>query len=122
SDLAKGYEIPIVHVNADDPLACIGAVALAYEYRKKFNKDFLIDLVGYRRYGHNEMDEPRSTQPLLYEEIDNHPTVANLYATALQEKGIVAEDELTKLQDKVEKDLYKVYSSMKENTATEGFE
>src|SRR5690606_36779189 len=79
SDLAKGYEIPVVHVNADDPAACLAAITLAYNYRQKFHKDFLIDLVGYRRYGHNEMDEPRATQPLLYKEIDKHESVANLY-------------------------------------------
>ncbi|MFC4480339.1 thiamine pyrophosphate-dependent enzyme, partial [Flavobacterium chungangensis] len=58
SDLAKGYEIPVIHVNADDPEACLDAVYFACEYRKTFNKDVLIDLIGYRRYGHNEMDDP----------------------------------------------------------------
>src|SRR5699024_8248298 len=62
SDLAKGYEIPIIRVNADDPIACVRAIGMAYEYTKKFHKDCLLDLVGYRRYGHNEMDEPRATQ------------------------------------------------------------
>src|SRR5699024_10520956 len=71
SDLAKGFEVPIMHVNADDPIACVSAVRIAYEYRQKFNKDILIDLVGYRRYGHNEMDEPRMTQPVLYQKIDD---------------------------------------------------
>src|SRR5699024_12854378 len=73
SDLAKGYEIPIIRVNADHPVATISAAKLAYDYMNKFEKDCLIDLVGYRRYGHNEMDEPRSTQPKLYNEIDEHP-------------------------------------------------
>ena len=63
SDLAKGFKIPIVHVNADDPVACIEAARLATAYCNKFEKDFLIDLIGYRRYGHNEGDEPRFTQP-----------------------------------------------------------
>src|SRR5699024_9105960 len=75
SDLAKGYEIPIIRVNADDPIASVEAIQLAYDYSHTFKKDCVLDLVGYRRYGHNEMDEPRSTQPLLYKEIDNHPTV-----------------------------------------------
>src|SRR5699024_3119153 len=66
SDLAIGYEIPVIHVNADDPMACIQAINIAYEYRDLFKKDILIDFVGYRRYGHNEMDEPRATQPHLY--------------------------------------------------------
>src|SRR5690625_586758 len=116
SDLAKGFEIPIVHVNADDPAACIAAVKLAYEYRKKFNKDFLIDLVGYRRYGHNEMDEPRATQPLLYEEIDNHPTITEVFAKELQADDIIDENRLPELRKKVEDHLQSVYDSMKEDS------
>jgi len=115
SDLAKGFEIPVVHVNADDPIACIAAIKLAYEYRKTFNKDFVIDLVGYRRYGHNEMDEPRATQPLLYQDIDNHPSVVHSFADRLIEEGIVEEDTLPKLKEKVESDLQAIYDSMKEN-------
>src|SRR5205823_7284634 len=67
SDLAKGFEIPIVHVNADDPEACIAVARMAHAYRERFGKDFLIDLVGYRRHGHNEADEPSFTQPRMYE-------------------------------------------------------
>lgn len=119
SDLAKGFEIPIIHVNADDPAACIAAVKLAYEYRKKFNKDFLIDLVGYRRYGHNEMDEPRATQPLLYAEIDNHPTVSTVFAKNLHAEGIIEENELAQLNEKVEQNLQSVYDSMKEDSASD---
>ena len=69
TDLAKGFDIPIIHVNADDPEACLSAVRLAMAYRRAFHKDVLIDLVGYRRYGHNEGDEPAFTQPLMYERI-----------------------------------------------------
>jgi 2-oxoglutarate dehydrogenase E1 component len=89
SDLAKGFEIPIVHVNADDPEACVAAAWLAYAYRARFHKDFLIDLVGYRRWGHNEGDEPAFTQPLLYEAIRRHPTVRALYAQTLEREGVV---------------------------------
>jgi len=116
SDLAKGFEIPIVHVNADDPAACIAAVKLAYEYRRKFNKDFLIDLVGYRRYGHNEMDEPRATQPLLYEEIDSHPTITEVFAKQLQDDEIIDENKLPELRKKVEDHLQSIYDSMKEDS------
>jgi 2-oxoglutarate dehydrogenase E1 component len=63
SGLARGFKIPIVHVNADDPVACLEAARLAWEYRARFRRDFLIDLVGYRRHGHNEGDEPAFTQP-----------------------------------------------------------
>jgi len=119
SDLAKGFEIPIIRVNADDPISCISAIKIAYEYRKKFNKDFLIDLVGYRRFGHNEMDEPRTTQPKLYQEIDNHPTVTNVFAKSLEEKRTIKAGHLKQISDKVEKELRGIYSSMKENETTE---
>ncbi|PAV29803.1 2-oxoglutarate dehydrogenase E1 component [Virgibacillus profundi] len=115
SDLAKGFEIPIIHVNADDPIACVSAVKIAYEYRQKFNKDFLIDLVGYRRYGHNEMDEPRSTQPKLYQDIDKHPTAANVFAKFLEEKGVMNADGFKKVLDDVENHLRDIFESMKEN-------
>lgn len=69
SDLAKGFDIPIVHVNADDPEACLAAANLAIQYRIFVQKDFLIDLIGYRRYGHNEMDDPAVTQPQVYKRL-----------------------------------------------------
>ena len=75
SGLARGFKIPIVHVNADDPEACVEAARLAIAYRERFQRDFLIDLIGYRRYGHNEGDEPAFTQPLMYQKITSHPTV-----------------------------------------------
>jgi 2-oxoglutarate dehydrogenase E1 component len=89
SDLAKGFKIPIVHVNADDPQSCVEVARLAAAYRARFQKDFLIDLIGYRRYGHNEGDEPRFTQPLMYEKIEKHPTVRELFAGILVERGEV---------------------------------
>lgn len=119
SDLAKGFEIPIIRVNADDPISCISAVKIAYDYRKKYKKDFLIDLVGYRRYGHNEMDEPRTTQPALYKEIDNHPTAANVFAKALQEKGILKESEFEEIRSSMERELKEIYNNMKENEVGE---
>ena len=90
SDLAKGFQIPIIHVNADDPPACLEAARTAFAYRQKFQKDFIIDLVGYRRYGHNEGDEPAFTQPLLYQKIHQHPSIRKLWATALVERGVVS--------------------------------
>lgn len=119
SDLAKGYEIPIIHVNADDPEACLSAVQLAYEYRQKFHKDFLIDLVGYRRYGHNEMDEPRGTQPYLYQRIDQHPTVATRYAKQLQEEGTISEGEFDQVKETIDQKLKDIYENMKENETGE---
>jgi 2-oxoglutarate dehydrogenase E1 component len=93
SDLAKGFEIPVIHVNADEPEACIEAAYTAVAYRQKFHKDFVIDLVGYRRYGHNEGDEPRFTQPLMYRHIDAHPSVRKLWAMKLEKEGSVKQDE-----------------------------
>ncbi|NNJ13188.1 2-oxoglutarate dehydrogenase E1 component [Chloroflexales bacterium ZM16-3] len=106
SDLARGFEIPIVHVNADNPEACIAVARMAWAYREKFQKDFLIDLVGYRRWGHNEGDEPEFTQPRMYEKIRNHPTVREIWARDLERRGVITsveaqqmfDDEMSKLQ------------------------
>ncbi|WP_186579348.1 2-oxoglutarate dehydrogenase E1 component [Aquibacillus kalidii] len=117
SDLAKGFEIPIIHVNADDPEACVSAVMLAYEYRQKFHKDILIDLVGYRRYGHNEMDEPRATQPQLYGDIDSHPTITSIYANRLKDSGIIDDTTLEVMKEAVQKKLQDIYDNMIENNA-----
>jgi len=89
SDLAKGFDVPIVHVNADDPEACLAAVRLAMMYRDKFHGDVVIDVVGYRRYGHNEGDEPAYTQPLMYERIRETPPVRQRYAERLVAAGLV---------------------------------
>lgn len=93
SDLAKGFSIPIIHVNADDPYACLVAVRIAHAYRDKFHKDVVIDLVGYRRWGHNEGDEPAFTQPHMYDLIRSHPTVRALYAQQLVEQGQIESNE-----------------------------
>jgi 2-oxoglutarate dehydrogenase E1 component len=94
SDLAKGFEVPIVHVNADDPEACVAAVRLAIAYRRQFAKDFLIDLVGYRRWGHNEGDEPSFTQPTLYQRIREHPTPRRVWGDRLVRDGVLTADEV----------------------------
>lgn len=101
SDLAKGFEIPIIHVNADDVEACIAAMKLAYAYREQFHKDVLIDLVGYRRWGHNEGDEPAFTQPAMYDEINAHPTVRALWAQRLIDEGIVTAEQAAAMADEV---------------------
>ena len=93
SDLAKGFDAPIIHVNADDPEACLAAVRLAMMYREKFHADVVIDLVGYRRYGHNEADEPAYTQPVMYERIKQTPAVRQKYAEQLAREGIVTADQ-----------------------------
>lgn len=92
SDLAKGFRIPIIHVNADDPEACITAARTAFAYRARFHRDFVIDLIGYRRRGHNEGDEPSFTQPGLYQTIEAHPSVRQIWAERLVEEGTVQPD------------------------------
>ena len=94
SDLAKGYDIPVLRVNADDPPACLTAMRLAMAYRAEFHDDIVVDLIGYRRHGHNEGDDPAYTQPRLYQRIRAHPTVFTLYAEALVKAGIVTADEV----------------------------
>lgn len=89
SDLAKGFKVPIIHVNADDPEAVIEVARIAFAYQDKFEKDIMIDLIGYRRYGHNELDEPGFTQPLMYKVVRNHPTVRELWAKRLIDAGII---------------------------------
>jgi 2-oxoglutarate dehydrogenase E1 component len=101
SDLAKGYDVPIIHVNADDVAACISAVRLAFEFRQRFGHDVLIDLIGYRRFGHNEADEPAYTQPEMYQLIKTHPPARELYARQLIEQGVVTEEESTAMTDEV---------------------
>ncbi|WP_026960812.1 2-oxoglutarate dehydrogenase E1 component [Alicyclobacillus herbarius] len=109
SDLAKGYEIPIVHVNADDPEACLAAISLACQYRSRFHRDFLIDLIGYRRWGHNEMDDPAVTQPLMYAKINAHKTVRALYADALIAEGVVRPEDVQNMEKSVGQRLQEEY-------------
>ncbi|WP_270170270.1 2-oxoglutarate dehydrogenase E1 component [Paenibacillus sp. SYP-B4298] len=113
SDVAKGFDIPIVHVNGDDPEACIAAIRLACEYRKEFKKDFVIDLIGYRRYGHNEMDDPQPTQPLMYDKMRNHPSAPNVYSAALVGRGVIGEDVLPQLKQKIISKMEEAYEQVK---------
>jgi 2-oxoglutarate decarboxylase len=91
ADMAKGFNVPIVHVNADDVEACSAAVRLAMAYRERWGRDIVIDLIGYRRYGHNETDEPAYTQPAVVARIKAHPPVSEIYAKTLVDEGVVSE-------------------------------
>ncbi len=93
SDLAKSVNAPVFHANADDISACIFVSWLAYSYRKEFKKDVVIDLVGYRRNGHNEGDEPKFTQPAMYSQIRSHASVLAQYEALLIEKGVVSPEQ-----------------------------
>ncbi|HSR43072.1 MAG TPA: thiamine pyrophosphate-dependent enzyme, partial [Longimicrobiales bacterium] len=105
SDLAKGYDFPIMHVNADRPEACLAAVRLAMAYRAEYGDDVVIDLVGYRRHGHNEGDEPAYTQPTLYGTIADHPTVREQWARRLVEEDVLGEEDVQRFQDQVAETL-----------------
>jgi multifunctional 2-oxoglutarate metabolism enzyme len=94
ADMAKGFNIPIVHVNADDVEACSAAIRLAMAYRERWGRDIVIDVIGYRRYGHNETDEPAYTQPTIAARIKAHPPVSEIYAEKLIEEGTVAREDV----------------------------
>jgi len=113
SGLARGFKIPIVHVNADDPEACVEAARLAMAYRDRFHRDFLIDLIGYRRYGHNEGDEPAFTQPLMYQTIAKHPTVREIWARTLVSRGVVTEDHAERLYQSRAAEMQSAYEALR---------
>src|SRR5438445_69638 len=98
TDIAKMIEVPIFHLNGDDPLACMQVSKLALDFRQEFGRDIVIDMYCYRRYGHNEGDEPAFTQPDLYAKIDKHPSVAQLYKRELLESGALTEDDAASLE------------------------
>ena len=101
SDLAKGFSFPIIHVNADDAEACMTAVRLAMAYRAEYHDDVVIDLVGYRRYGHNEGDEAGYTQPVESKRIKEHPTAQATYADKLVEEGVLSRDDVTAIMARI---------------------
>ncbi len=115
SDLAKGFDVPIIHVNADDVEACLAAAKLAHAFRATFGRDALIDLIGYRRFGHNETDEPAYTQPEMYERIKNHPPVRKLYAEQLEREGIVTAEEAEQLQASAYQEVATAHEELKQS-------
>jgi 2-oxoglutarate dehydrogenase E1 component len=110
SDIAKGFDVPIIHVNADNPESCIIAVRIGVAYRARFHKDFLIDLVGYRRHGHNEGDEPGFTQPAMYQAIKAHPSARVLWGDRLIREGIVTAEEVAAAERTVMDRLTAIHS------------
>jgi 2-oxoglutarate dehydrogenase E1 component len=118
SDLAKGFDVPIIHVNADDVPACMSAVRLAFAFRLQFGHDVLIDLIGYRRYGHNESDEPAYTQPEMYARIKQKKRVHELWAEQLVADGLVTSDEVERLGQEVWDNLTLLHQRLKAKIAT----
>ncbi|MFJ5769756.1 2-oxoglutarate dehydrogenase E1 component [Psychrobacillus sp. NPDC093180] len=114
SDPAKGYEVPIIHVNADDPEAVLAVAEIAHEYRQKFEKDIVIDLLGYRRYGHNEMDEPLVTNPTMYHKVHKHPTVRELYGQQLVEEKLIETADVKTLDESIFSGMQAAYDRVKE--------
>ena len=113
SDVAKIAQAPIFHVNADDPEAVVHCAKIATEYRQKFNRDVVIDMVCYRRFGHNEGDEPSFTQPMMYKKIRSHPTTLTIYGTKLSQEGLISETDLLKEKNKFKNFLEKEFESSK---------
>src|SRR5690606_2295306 len=117
SDLAKGFDVPIIHVNADDPAACISAVRLAFAFRQEFGHDVLIDLVGYRRFGHNEADEPAYTQPEMTAAIKKHKRVSELWAEKLIAEGVLTAADVDAQQQAVWGHLTALHKGLKDRIA-----
>jgi 2-oxoglutarate dehydrogenase E1 component len=113
SDLAKGFDVPIIHVNADDPEAAMSAVRLALAFRRRFESDVVIDLVGYRRHGHNEQDEAAYTQPLMTAQIAEHPTVREQFAQRLVAEEVVTQEEADQLAAQVTSELKQAHEALK---------
>jgi 2-oxoglutarate dehydrogenase E1 component len=118
SDLAKGFDVPIIHVNADDPEAAISAVRLALAFRRRFESDVVVDLVGYRRHGHNEQDEAAYTQPLMAAQIAEHETVREQFARRLVEEGVVTQEEADQLVAAVTSELKQSHEALKATFGT----
>jgi 2-oxoglutarate dehydrogenase E1 component len=113
TDVAKMIEAPIFHVNGDDPEAVVRAMDLALEYRQQFSKDVVIDMLCYRRHGHNESDEPAFTQPTLYQKINDHPTVCDIYSERLTKENVLSAGEIKEIREKRQGALQRFYDEEK---------
>ncbi|TGK84328.1 2-oxoglutarate dehydrogenase E1 component [Leptospira montravelensis] len=114
TDLAKGFQVPIFHVNGDDPEATYRVTKLALEYRQKFKKDVIIDLICYRRLGHNETDEPTFTQPQMYDIIKKHPKTISIYEEKLLKRGDITQEEIQFIKDGILQGLETSFQQAKE--------
>ena len=114
TDVARGVQAPIFHVNGDDPEAAIRVVEIAFDYRQQFQKDVVVDMICYRRHGHNEGDDPSYTQPILYRKIKEHPSVATLYAERLVREGVIAAEESQAMHQAAARKLSEAYDAVQE--------
>ena len=116
TDVARGVQAPIFHVNGDDPEAAIRVVQIAFDYRQQFKKDVVIDMICYRRHGHNEGDDPSYTQPILYRKIKEHPSVGTLYAERLEREGVISAGEAQSLRKAAAQRLSDAYDSVQKSS------
>ena len=114
SEIAKMAEAPILHVNGDDPEAVVHCARIAIEYRQQFNRDVVVDIICYRRFGHNEGDEPSFTQPLMYKKIRKHPTTLNVYANQLIKEGVITQEDFEVQKKEFKKLLEEQYNSARD--------
>ncbi len=122
SDIAKGFDVPIIHVNADDVEACVSATRLAFAFRQEFGHDVMIDLIGYRRFGHNEADEPAYTQPEMAAIIKGKTPARDLFAAELVEQGVMTQEETDALGQEIWDSLSRRHKELKEDLASAGAE
>ena len=113
TDIARSVQAPIFHVNADDPEACVRVAQLAYDYRQRFKRDVVIDIIGYRRQGHNEADDPSYTQPVMYRKIKNTPTVANQFSETLIREKFVTQEYVSNVRTQARSRLNETYDEAK---------
>ena len=113
SDVAKTAQAPILHVNGDDPEAVVHCAKIATEFRQKFNRDIVLDIVCYRRFGHNEGDEPSFTQPLMYKKIKIQPTTLDIYKSKISSEGLLSNNEIEKQKNNFRKYLDQQFNESK---------
>ena len=111
TDVARAVQAPIFHVNGDDADACLRVVQIAFDFRQRFKKDVVIDMICYRRHGHNEGDDPSYTQPILYRKIKDHPSVAVLYAERLVREGVTTEEAVREMRRRIAARLNEAFDS-----------
>jgi 2-oxoglutarate dehydrogenase E1 component len=122
ADMAKGFNVPIVHVNADDVEACSAAVRLAMAYRERWNRDIVIDVIGYRRFGHNETDEPAYTQPTMAGKIKTHPPASEIYAEKLISEGTVSAEDVSRVSEQRREEMSAALKGLREKMESGEYE